>query len=70
MDKNQKLYRSVENRMLGGVCAGIGTYFGIDATLVRVIYVLASLVTGGFLGLILYIVCLFIVPNDPGYTDI
>lgn len=66
----KKLYRSTSSRMLGGVCGGIAEYFGIDATIIRVIYVVLSLFTACFPGLILYILCLIIIPNDPGYTDI
>lgn len=40
MNEPKKLYRSVTNRMLGGVCAGLAEYFNIDPTLVRVISVL------------------------------
>ncbi len=66
----KKLYRSTKNRMLGGVCGGIAEYFGCDPTLIRLIYVALSLFTVAFPGIILYIICLLIIPNDPGYTDI
>lgn len=66
----KKLYRSTKNRMLGGVCGGIAEYFGCEPTLIRLIYVALSLFTVAFPGIILYIICLLIIPNDPGYTDI
>lgn len=61
----QKLYRSRENRMLGGVCGGLGEYFDIDPTLVRVLFVF-----GAFLGipgalLLIYLVMLIVVPQQP-----
>ena len=61
----QKLYRSRENRMLGGVCGGLGEYFDIDPTLVRVLFVF-----GAFLGipgalLLIYLVMLILVPQRP-----
>ena len=61
----QKLYRSRENRMLGGVCGGLGEYFDIDPTLVRLLFVF-----GAFLGIpgalvLLYIVMLILVPQAP-----
>lgn len=61
----QKLYRSRENRMLGGVCGGVGEYFDIDPTLVRVLFVF-----GAFLGipgalLLIYLVMLILVPQKP-----
>lgn len=60
---NKKLYRSRSNRMLTGVCGGIGEYFGIDPTLVRIIWVAACLIGG--LALLLYIACALIVPEEP-----
>lgn len=65
----KKLYKSVEDRKLGGVCAGIAEYFDIDATLIRVAYALISFFTGGFGGLIVYFVLMAIIPNNPGYVD-
>jgi phage shock protein C len=61
----QKLYRSREDRMLGGVCGGIGEYFDIDPTLVRVLFIF-----GAFLGipgalLLIYLVMLILVPQKP-----
>ena len=70
MDKKKRLYRSTEHRMLGGVCGGIADYFDIDPTIVRLIYLVLSIFTACFPGLILYLICLFVVPNDPGYQDI
>jgi phage shock protein C len=62
--QNKKLYRSRENRMLGGVCGGLGEYFDIDPTLVRVLFVF-----GAFLGipgalLLIYLVMLILVPQE------
>lgn len=60
---NKKLKRS-PNQMVAGVCAGIADYFGWDATLVRVAYVLLSIFSAGFPGLILYIVLWLIMPLE------
>ncbi|MBR2782825.1 MAG: PspC domain-containing protein [Firmicutes bacterium] len=70
MDAKKNLYRSTGKRMLGGVCGGIAEYFGIDATIIRLLYVILTLFTACFPGVILYIICLFVIPEDPGYTDI
>ncbi len=43
----KKLYRSRSNRMLGGICGGIGEYLGIDPTLIRVGFVVAALLVCG-----------------------
>lgn len=64
----QKLYRSLENRMFAGVCGGIGEFFGLDATLIRVAYVALSVFSAGFPGLLLYILLVLIIPERP-YSD-
>ncbi len=61
--KSKKLYRSQNNRMIGGVCGGIAEYFSIDPTVVRIIWVAISLL-GGF-GILVYLASLFIIPNNP-----
>ncbi len=62
--EEKKLYRS-DNKMLGGVCAGIAEYFGTDPTLVRAAYALLSVFSTGFPGLLLYIILLLIMPKKP-----
>jgi len=57
------LYRSRNQRMLFGVCGGLGEYFKIDPTLVRLAFVVASLMGGP--GLIAYVVLLIVVPEEP-----
>jgi len=61
----KQLYRSRESRMIGGVCGGLGEYLGVDPTLVRISFILGSLLgwVGAF-GLI-YLVMLIIVPETP-----
>lgn len=56
----QKLYRS-DNRVLGGVCAGLAEYFDFDPTLVRVAYAFLSIGTV-FPGIILYIIMWIVMP--------
>ena len=60
MDK--RLYRSRENRMLCGVCGGIGEYFNIDPTLIRLGWVIFGLTGTGILA---YIIAAVIVPESP-----
>ncbi len=60
----KKLYRSVSDKMLFGVCGGLAEYFGIDSTVVRILYAVITLFTGGFLGIILYIVMGLIMPQS------
>lgn len=61
MDLKKKLFRSDRNKMLCGVCGGIGEYFDIDPTLVRVIWALMSCWGPG---LIAYVVAAIIIPRD------
>lgn len=61
----KQLYRSRENRMIGGVCGGLGEYLGIDPTLVRIGFILGSLL-GWVVALgLIYLVMLIIVPETP-----
>ena len=64
----RQLYRSRDQRMIGGICAGLGEYFNIDPTLIRLSFVFFSLI--GFAGamLIAYLVMLIVVPEEPLLT--
>ncbi len=67
----KKLYRSQKNKVLAGICGGIGERFGIDPTIVRVIWVVISFFLGYFIGgLVLYIILIFIIPQEPDYFDV
>jgi phage shock protein C len=61
--ETRKLYRSDRDRMLGGVCSGLGEYFHIDPTLVRLAFVLLTL--AGLHGVWIYIILLIIMPLEP-----
>lgn len=58
----KRLYRSRENKMLCGVCGGIGEYFNVDATLIRLLFVLFGC-TGS--GIVAYIIAAIIIPDKP-----
>jgi len=60
----KRFVRSSRNRMLGGVCGGIAEYFGIDATVVRLAYVLISVLSAAFPGILVYIAAWLIIPSD------
>ncbi|GAK31769.1 putative nickel-responsive transcriptional regulator NikR [Weissella oryzae SG25] len=64
----KKLYRS-NNRVFSGVLGGFAEYFDWDPTLVRVIFVVAALITSGFPLLIAYIVAAIIMPEAPHYES-
>lgn len=64
MAGRRPLRRNVHNRQIAGVCAGFADFFGMDATLVRVLYVLLSILSAGFPGTLVYIVLWLVVPED------
>lgn len=59
----KRLYRSRDERMIWGICGGLGKYFGVDPTIVRVVWVL-TLIFGGW-GILAYIILRFVVPLEP-----
>lgn len=61
MNKEKKLYRIDDGKMIAGVCAGIAEYFDIDPTVVRLAWVLLSLFVG--CGILAYIIALIIMPK-------
>ena len=68
--KEKNLFRSVINRKILGVCGGLGEYFGIDPTLVRIIWLLVTLLTGVIFGIIVYIIFAFIMPEKAVQEEI
>lgn len=65
MAKNKKLTRSRSNRLIGGVLGGFAEYFGWDATLVRVIFVVVSFFSTAFPGILVYILAWILMPDAP-----
>ncbi|HUR93553.1 MAG TPA: PspC domain-containing protein [Gemmatimonadales bacterium] len=67
-DVSRPLRRSKTNRQIAGVVGGLADYFGIDATLLRVIYVVGSIVSAAFPGLLVYVLLWLLIPEagDPG----
>jgi phage shock protein PspC (stress-responsive transcriptional regulator) len=61
--KGKKLVRSKRNRLLGGVCAGVGKYLGIDPTVVRLVWVLLSLASLGT-GVLIYLIAWILIPEE------
>jgi phage shock protein C len=59
----KRLFRSRKERMIAGVCGGIGEYFGIDPTIVRLLFVLGMLMGGP--GLLAYLILMIVVPEEP-----
>lgn len=59
----KKLYRSRDERMIGGICGGLGEYFGTDPTWIRLIFILMFFVFGS--ALLFYLILWVIVPLEP-----
>ena len=59
----KKLYRSGENKVLGGVCGGMGEYFDIDPVLIRLAWIIAIFVFGT--GVLAYLIAWIIIPKNP-----
>ena len=59
----KRLYRSKKNRMIAGVCGGIGDYFDVDPTLVRLLWVVVAAFTGLVPGVLVYLIAWAIVPE-------
>jgi len=57
------LYRSTRNVMIAGVCGGLADWLGWDPTVVRVLYVLCSVLSAAFPGIIVYIVLWILMPK-------
>ena len=57
----KKLVRDIKNKKLAGVCAGVAKYFGLDVTLVRIIWLVLALM--GSLGLWIYLILMLVLPK-------
>ena len=62
-DSPKKLYRSRVDRKIGGVCGGLGEYFGVDPTLIRLLFVLGLVLAGG--AILVYLILLIVIPEEP-----
>ena len=61
---DRRLRRSLGDRWIGGVCGGLGMYLGIDTTAVRVGYVLLSILSIAFPGILVYIILWILIPES------
>jgi phage shock protein C len=59
------LRRSRSNRILGGVCGGLAEWLGWDPTVVRILYVVVSILSVAFPGILVYLVLWLIMPTSP-----
>ena len=59
----KRLYRSSTDKMLAGICGGLGDYFNVDSTLIRLLFVLL-LFMSWFTFILVYLIAVFIIPID------
>ena len=62
MTNGRRLTRLSRHKMIAGVCGGLAEYFGLDVTVVRVAYVLISILSVAFPGILAYIILMFVMP--------
>ena len=60
---NPPLRRSTEHRVIAGVMGGLAEHFGLDPTLLRVIYVIVSILSAAFPGIIVYVLLWILIPK-------
>jgi phage shock protein C len=70
MSVNDRLYRSVDDRVLAGVCAGLADRLDLDPALVRIGYAILDLVTGIFPMLVLYVIMVVVIPEEPSWAGV
>jgi len=69
----KKLYRDETRKVIGGVCAGLAEYFGVDISIVRLLFLLTLILKGG--GMLIYIILWIVLPkksyqiNQPPFVD-
>ncbi len=63
MKEMKRLYRSGKEKIIAGVCGGIAEYLGIDPTIVRLVWILFSLVGGA--GILFYLIAWLVIPRNP-----
>ncbi len=61
----KRLYRSRDNKVLAGVCGGVGEYFDVDPVLIRLLYLMATVFTGLAPGILCYVIAIAVVPEQP-----
>ncbi len=59
----RRLYRSEEDRVVAGICGGLGEYFNIDPVLIRLLWIVSMMLGGG--GLIIYLLGWLLIPRRP-----
>ncbi len=61
----KRLYLSNTDKKVAGVCGGIAEFFGIDPTIIRVLWIICSLLFGS--GILAYLICWLVIPRQPEF---
>jgi phage shock protein C len=64
----KQLYRSKVDRIIAGVCGGFAEYFNIDPTIIRVLWLIVLFLTGIWIGLLVYLICLIVMKDNPAQS--
>lgn len=64
MENTRLLRRTSQDKMLAGVMGGLAEHFGLDANLLRVVYVLGSILSAAFPGILVYLILWLVIPSD------
>jgi phage shock protein C len=67
LNGKRRLYKSRRLRMIDGICGGISEYFGVDVTIIRILFILLVLMGGT--GLLVYIAAMIIMPANPDFMS-
>ena len=59
----KKLYRSAKNKIIAGICGGMGEFLNVDPTIIRIIWIILSLTYGS--GILLYLILWLVIPKNP-----
>ena len=63
----KRLYRNTKEQKIAGVCAGIGEYFNVDPTFVRILFLVVTLLGGA--GVLVYLICWIAMPTRSEFKD-
>jgi phage shock protein C len=63
----KKLYRSKTNKVFAGICGGLAEYLNTDVTILRLVWLLIVVFTGIFPGVIVYVLAILVIPEQPDY---
>jgi phage shock protein PspC (stress-responsive transcriptional regulator) len=64
MDTPKRLTRSRTDRMIAGVCGGLAQYFDLDVSIIRILFVVLTIFTAAFPGILVYIIMWIVVPEQ------